>query len=90
MVIPPRIEKHGRRYRFVHFINVKDEQFLATKLDNMVLDDRKLLANLPIFNRVKFAHSNDPDHKGDMKVGGFNMGGSNLGAGAQNVLRRNH
>ncbi|XP_058734175.1 uncharacterized protein LOC131605900 [Vicia villosa] len=51
--IPPKKDKFGRRYGFVRFLNVKDEVLLATKLDNVVLEGRKIFANLPRFSRGK-------------------------------------
>lgn len=51
VVIPPKRDKYGRRYGFVCFVNVKDVKMLATKMDNIVLDGRKIYANVPIFNR---------------------------------------
>lgn len=54
VVIPPKKDSKGRRYGFTHFLNVKDEKLLATKLDNIILDGRKLFANVPRFNRGNF------------------------------------
>lgn len=51
VVIPPKREKIDRRYGFVRFFNVKEEKLLATKLDNIVLEGRKIFANLPRFKR---------------------------------------
>lgn len=55
VVIPPRKDKFGRRYIIVRFLNVKYENLLATKLNNIVLYGRKLFDNLPRFQRVKVA-----------------------------------
>ncbi|XP_058783228.1 uncharacterized protein LOC131657894 [Vicia villosa] len=55
VVIPPRKDRFGRRFGFVRFLNVKDEELMATKLDNMILEGRKLFANLPRFSRPKDA-----------------------------------
>ncbi|XP_058732678.1 uncharacterized protein LOC131604238 [Vicia villosa] len=78
VVIPPRKDKRGRRYCFVRFLNVKDVNLMATKLDSMVLDGRKLFANLPRFQRSR-RESEDQGGKfvkarrefaGDSKEGG--------------------
>ncbi|XP_058750760.1 uncharacterized protein LOC131623755 [Vicia villosa] len=55
VVIPPRRDKHGRRFGFVQFFNVKDEEMMATKFDNIILEGRKIFANLPRFRRVNGA-----------------------------------
>lgn len=49
--IPPKRDRRGRRYWFARFLNVIDEKVLAIKLYNIVLEDRKLFANLPRFQR---------------------------------------
>ncbi|XP_058732793.1 uncharacterized protein LOC131604365 [Vicia villosa] len=49
--IPSKRDKRGRRYGFARFFNVKDERLMATKLDNMFLDGRKLFVNIPRFKR---------------------------------------
>lgn len=51
VVIPPKKYKRGGRYGFVHYFNVADEKMLAIKLDSIVLEGRKLYANLPRFER---------------------------------------
>lgn len=51
VVTPPKRDNKGRRYGFVRFLNVKDERLLATIFDNIVLDGRKIFANVPRFNR---------------------------------------
>ncbi|XP_058732712.1 uncharacterized protein LOC131604256 [Vicia villosa] len=63
VVIPPRKDKFGRRFGFVCFLNVKDEELLATKLDNIVLDDRKIFANLPRFSRSNLAKTSGVEAK---------------------------
>lgn len=45
VVIPLKKDKFGRRYGFVRFLNVQDTKLLAIKLDNVVLEGRKLYAN---------------------------------------------
>ncbi|XP_058775830.1 uncharacterized protein LOC131650116 [Vicia villosa] len=51
VVIPPKWDKRGRRCGFVRFFNVEDEKLLAIKLDSLVLEGRKLFANLPRFHK---------------------------------------
>lgn len=51
VVIPQKRDKRGRRYGFVRFWNVEDERMQPIKLDNLVLEGRKLFANLPRFQR---------------------------------------
>lgn len=52
VVIPPRRDRRGRGFGFVRFANVKDEKLLAIKLDNLVLDGRKLYANVPRYKQT--------------------------------------
>lgn len=49
--IPPRRDRRRKRYGFARFQNVKDGKMLAIKLDNIVLEGRKLYSNLPRFQR---------------------------------------
>lgn len=51
VIIPPRRDRKGRRYGFVLYTIVSDEMLLATKLDNIILDGRKIFANIPRFQR---------------------------------------
>lgn len=51
VIIPPRRDKRGRRFSFVCFYNVEDARLLATKMDNVMLDGRKIYANVPRFQR---------------------------------------
>lgn len=43
------LRKRGRRYGFIRFFNVKDDRLLATKLDNVFLEGKKIFANIPRF-----------------------------------------
>lgn len=52
IVIPPRRDKNGRRYGFTRFLNVSGENMMEIKLDNLVLEGRKLFSNLPGFQIV--------------------------------------
>ncbi|XP_058755922.1 uncharacterized protein LOC131629137 [Vicia villosa] len=74
--IPNKKDKRGRRYGFVRFVNVKDDRLLATKLDNVFLEGRKLFANIPRFQRKekggeKGVNSNIVNNR--RKGGGSNM-----------------
>lgn len=53
VIISPRKDIRGRRFGFSHFSIVKYEKFLANRLDNMILEGRKLYANLPRFQRPR-------------------------------------
>lgn len=57
--IAKRLNKEGRRYGFVRFKDVRDAKGLELRLDNIVINDCKLFANLPRFERpgrkTKFA-----------------------------------
>lgn len=52
VVIPPKMDKRGRKYIFVRFYEVRDERSLILKLDNLLIEGRKLYVNLPIFHRA--------------------------------------
>lgn len=52
LFIPPRRNRRGKRSGFVHYMNVKDVHLLSIKLDNIVLDGRKIYANLPRFKKM--------------------------------------
>ena len=49
--IAKRLNKEGRRYGFVRFKDVRDAKGLELRLDNIVINDCKLFANLPRFER---------------------------------------
>lgn len=51
VIILEKRDRRGRRYTFVQIFNVKDERLMATKLDNVFLEGRKLFANLSRFQR---------------------------------------
>ncbi|KAI5429735.1 hypothetical protein KIW84_034352 [Lathyrus oleraceus] len=51
VVIPCKRYKRGLLYTFVRFFNVKDDDFLATKLHNIFLYGRKLHENVPRGNK---------------------------------------
>lgn len=47
VVIPPKMDRRGRRYGFAHFANEEDENLLAIRLDSIMLEGKKMFANLP-------------------------------------------
>lgn len=51
VIIPPKKDRKGGRYGFVRYFNVKDERVLAIKLDNAMLESRKIFSNVPHFQR---------------------------------------
>ncbi|XP_058783008.1 uncharacterized protein LOC131657654 [Vicia villosa] len=53
VILPSRRDKRGKRFGFARFFNVSDERVLAVKLDNIIIESRKLHANLPRFNRER-------------------------------------
>lgn len=59
VVIPSKRDRRGRRYGFVRFANMVDENMLAIKLDSVILDGRKMFANLPRFQRSKVISSSE-------------------------------
>ncbi|KAI5397174.1 hypothetical protein KIW84_063121 [Lathyrus oleraceus] len=44
VVIQAKKDKHGKRYDFVRFFNVENENFLVAKLNNIFIGNRKILA----------------------------------------------
>lgn len=51
VVISNKRDSRGRRYGFVRFFGVRDADFLATKLDNIFLEHKKIFVNIPRFQR---------------------------------------
>lgn len=45
MVIPPKRNKLWRRFRFARFKDVEESKLLAVKLDNVIIDGRKIHVN---------------------------------------------
>lgn len=50
--IPNKRERSDRRYGIARIINVVDEKILVIKHDSVILEGRKLYANLPKFQRL--------------------------------------
>lgn len=63
VVIPPKQDRKGRRYGFVRFANVVEEKLLAIKLHSLILDGRKMFANLPRFQRSNVSESSDSNRR---------------------------
>lgn len=53
VVIPAKRDKIGRRFGFVRFRGVRDVDFFATKLDNIIIGATKMHVNIPRFSRDK-------------------------------------
>ncbi|XP_058746741.1 uncharacterized protein LOC131619687 [Vicia villosa] len=53
VVIPPKPNNFGKRYGFARFTNVEDVRMLAVRLDNIVIDGKKMHANVPRFERKR-------------------------------------
>ncbi|XP_058759866.1 uncharacterized protein LOC131633166 [Vicia villosa] len=51
VVIPARRNRFGKRFGFGRFKGVQDEKLLAIKLDNILIDGKKIHVNKPRFNR---------------------------------------
>lgn len=51
VVIPSKRYIIEMRYGFVKLFNVRDEDLLAIKLDNIFIGNRNIFANLPRFRR---------------------------------------
>lgn len=53
VVIPPKRDKLGRRLGFVRFMEVREPEFFATKLNNIIIGSTKLYVNIPRFSRLQ-------------------------------------
>lgn len=51
IVIPSKHNKFGKRFGFARLKNVEDERLMEVKLDNTIIDGRKIYANQPRFDR---------------------------------------
>ncbi|XP_058726324.1 uncharacterized protein LOC131597658 [Vicia villosa] len=66
VIIPSKRNIRGNRYGFVRFFDVEDDKRLATKLDKIFLEDRKIYVNIPRFSRRMHVDSEKPK-RGDVK-----------------------
>ncbi|XP_058755351.1 uncharacterized protein LOC131628537 [Vicia villosa] len=58
--IPLKRDWRGQRFGFVRFVNVADEKYLETKMDNVWLDGTKLSANISRIKRKDLRNNNNP------------------------------
>ncbi|KAI5447519.1 hypothetical protein KIW84_015104 [Lathyrus oleraceus] len=47
VIIPRKRDKKGRKYWFIHIFDVSDMRRLMLQLDNLLIEGRKLFANIP-------------------------------------------
>lgn len=64
VVVPPKRNKFEKSFGFARFQEVGDERVFAVKLDNVLIDGRKIHVNLPRFER-KSGISADRGGKGE-------------------------
>lgn len=53
VAISPRRNNAGKRFAFARFCDVEDGRLLAIRLDNILIEGRKIHVNLPRFDRSK-------------------------------------
>ncbi|XP_058749783.1 uncharacterized protein LOC131622758 [Vicia villosa] len=51
VVIPPRRNNLGKRFGFARFVGVEEARLLGVRLDNIIIDGKKIHANVPRFER---------------------------------------
>ncbi|XP_058765713.1 uncharacterized protein LOC131639233 [Vicia villosa] len=51
VVIPPKLNKFGKRFGFARFKEVEDGRMMAVRLDNILIGGNKIYANQPRFQR---------------------------------------
>ncbi|CAI8613007.1 unnamed protein product [Vicia faba] len=73
VVIPPKRKNLGKRFGFSRFKEVEDSRVLAIKVDNIMIDGKKICANPPMFDR-------SVQNGGSGREGYFSVKVSNLGA----------
>lgn len=49
MTIPPKRDKRGKRHGFTRFNNIQDERVFVGRLDNIIIRNKKIFANIPKF-----------------------------------------
>lgn len=97
VIIPPKRNVRGKRYEFVRFFNVEDVRVLATKLDDILLDGRKIFANIPRFHRKYLELKKKKDVVGrgrpEDERKGFSKSGKEVGSrffpNGRNLFRAN-
>ncbi|XP_058750416.1 uncharacterized protein LOC131623425 [Vicia villosa] len=55
--ISSRKNKWGKKFGFAKFVDVEDERMVAIRCDNVCISGRKILANIPRFERRKIAET---------------------------------
>ncbi|XP_058776600.1 uncharacterized protein LOC131650917 [Vicia villosa] len=60
MVIPLKKDIRSNIYGFVRYFDVEGERLMAIKLDNIFMEERKIRANIPRFNRGGRADQGKP------------------------------
>lgn len=53
VVIPPKLNFRGKRYGFARFSEVEDARMLGVRLDHIVIDRKKMHANIPRYERKR-------------------------------------
>ncbi|CAK8566571.1 unnamed protein product [Lathyrus sativus] len=59
VIIPSKRDKRGKIFSFVRFRNIEDSRMMAIKLDNIMINGRKVHANIPWFQRRNAWSRND-------------------------------
>ncbi|XP_058776191.1 uncharacterized protein LOC131650502 [Vicia villosa] len=69
--ISPRRNNIGKRFGFARFADVEDERLLAVRVDNVIIDGKKIHANLPRFQRQAAARGSIGREKFEVPVNRF-------------------
>ncbi|CAI8618038.1 unnamed protein product [Vicia faba] len=75
VVIPPRRNKVGKKFGFARFQKVEDEKVFVVKLDNVMIEGRKIHANLPRFDRKAEGSRSEDVKRGKFRVLEKTVGG---------------
>lgn len=51
IVIPDKKDWRGKKYSFVRFVNVSEKRMVETKLNNIWLNGKKIVANISKYKR---------------------------------------
>lgn len=73
VIIPERRDRSGKRFGFVRFFEVVDDERMAVKLDNIFIGKEKLFVNVPYFQRNKVGLQ-EVNGKSARAAGGLNLG----------------
>lgn len=58
LFFPSKVDKRGRRFGFVHFVDVSDPEEFGKRLDMIFIGDQKLYADISRFSRGKWGEPN--------------------------------